>query len=84
MNPRMLLPAIVAVVALAIPAAAPAASTTLVINEVDYDQPGTDAAEFVEIKNVGAAAVDLSGYELVMVNGATNTAYQTFALPAVS
>ena len=51
MNPRMLLPAIVAAVALAIPAAAPAASTTLVINEVDYDQPSADTAEFLELND---------------------------------
>jgi hypothetical protein len=56
---------------------------TLVINEVDYDQPGTDTAEFIEIKNVGAAAVDLSAYEVVLVNGANNAVYLTIALPAV-
>jgi predicted extracellular nuclease len=61
-----------------------AQAQTLVINEVDYDQPSTDTAEFVEIKNVGAAAVDLSAYELVMVNGNNNLPYQTIALPAVS
>jgi predicted extracellular nuclease len=61
-----------------------AQAKSLVINEVDYDQPGTDAAEFVEIKNVGAVAVDLSAYRLVMVNGANGSTYQDFALPAVS
>ncbi|MGA9534211.1 MAG: hypothetical protein WBR18_15950, partial [Anaerolineales bacterium] len=42
---------------------------SLVINEVDYDQPGTDMAEFVEIKNTGESAVDLSLATLVLVNG---------------
>jgi hypothetical protein len=56
---------------------------TLVINEVDYDQPGTDTAEFIEIKNVGTAAVQLGGYEVVLVNGANNAVYLTIALPAV-
>jgi predicted extracellular nuclease len=56
----------------------------LVINEVDYDQPGTDAAEFVEILNVGAGTADLSGYELQLINGSGATSYDTIALPAVS
>jgi hypothetical protein len=33
----------------------------LVINEVDYDQPGTDGAEFVELLNPTAAPVSLLG-----------------------
>jgi hypothetical protein len=46
-----------------------AVSTTLVINEVDYDQPGADSAEFIEIKNISGGSINLSGYELVLVNG---------------
>ncbi len=65
-----------------------AVSTTpqLVINEIDYDQPGTDTAEFVEIKNVGDTAVSLDGVTLELVNGTGGGAalYQTIALPAVS
>jgi predicted extracellular nuclease len=53
------------------------------INEIDYDQPGTDAAEFVEIINAGNAPADLDGVSLVLVNGSNDTPYQTFALPAV-
>ena len=43
----------------------------LVINEVDYDQPGDDHSEFVEIKNNGASDIDLSttGLVLVLFNG---------------
>ncbi|MBL7952327.1 MAG: lamin tail domain-containing protein [Flavobacteriales bacterium] len=48
---------------------------SLVINEVDYDQPSDDLAEFVEILNTGAAPVDLNGLKLVLVNGTNNTAY---------
>ncbi|MGH9381985.1 MAG: lamin tail domain-containing protein, partial [Thermoanaerobaculia bacterium] len=57
----------------------------LVVNEVDYDQPGTDGAEFVEIVNTGAAAVSLAGVELRLVNGNGGGAvvYQTIELPAV-
>lgn len=64
-------------------AALPAA---LVINEIDYDQPGTDAAEFVEIRNNDANPVDLSAYSLEMINGSGGGAasYQLFALPAIS
>jgi hypothetical protein len=40
-----------------------------VINEVDYDQVGTDAGGFVEIANAGDAAATLDGLALVLVNG---------------
>jgi predicted extracellular nuclease len=58
----------------------------LVINEIDYDQPGSDTAEFVEIANAGDGAADLSGIELLLVNGAGGGAviYHTIALPSVS
>ncbi len=56
----------------------------LVINEIDYDQSGTDAAEFVEIKNTGTVALDLSEFEIRLINGSNATAYNTFALPAVN
>ncbi|MEM8962212.1 MAG: IPTL-CTERM sorting domain-containing protein [Acidobacteriota bacterium] len=54
----------------------------LVINEVDYDQPGTDDAEFVEILNNSGAAVDLSGYEVRAINGSGGGAVvsETYAL----
>jgi predicted extracellular nuclease len=58
--------------------------TTLVINEIDYDQAGTDAAEFIELYNYGAAPVDLNGLAVELVNGSGATVYQTFNLPAVS
>ena len=52
----------------------------LVINEVEYDEVGTDDGEFVEIYNGTGAAVSLSGYSLVLVNGGTNTTYLTQSL----
>jgi len=58
------------------------ADITLVINEIDYDQPSTDRAEFVEIKNIGAADVDLTGVSVVLVNGNNNAPYKTISLPA--
>ncbi len=53
----------------------------LVINEIDYDQPGTDNAEFIELKNNGNETVSLAGYRVVLVNGANNLIYGTFDLP---
>ncbi len=51
-----------------------------VINEVDYDQIGTDTAEFVELYNGTGAPIDLTGYSLVLVNGSTSTDYDTIDL----
>jgi uncharacterized protein len=65
-------------------APASAQSTTLVINEVDYDQPSTDAAEFLEIKNVSTSAIDLDPYQLRFVNGNGGANYLTVNLPAVN
>src|SRR5262245_12126657 len=53
----------------------PGEQAKLVINEVDYDQVGTDANGFVEIYNKGGAAVDLTGIDLVAVNGGDNAEY---------
>ena len=61
-----------------------ASCAALVINEVDYDQAGTDAAEFVELFNAGAAAIDLDGFSLVLVNGDGAVAYAAIDLPAFS
>lgn len=41
----------------------------LVINEVDYDQPGGDAAEFVEIYNGSSGTQSLANLSLVFMNG---------------
>ncbi len=53
---------------------------TLVINEVDYDNISTDSAEFVELYNASGAVLPLNGLKVVLVNGATNTVYQTIDL----
>ena len=58
----------------------PAETAKLVINEVDYDQVGTDANGFVEIHNNGTAAADLTGVDLVAVNGGDSTEYAREAL----
>ena len=57
----------------------------LVINEVDYDQPMSDTAEFIEIYNPSATAQSLAGKALMLVNGSDSTVYSTIDLsPATS
>jgi hypothetical protein len=58
----------------------------LIINEIDYDQPGTDNAEFIEIMNSGYVDAYLDAYTLVLINGASGSAviYQTIDLPGVT
>src|SRR5690606_15108452 len=54
---------------------------TLVINEIDYDQPSTDGPEYIELYNPGASPVSLAMKQLLLVNGATgNPVYGTYNL----
>lgn len=57
----------------------------LVINEVDYDNPMPDNREYIELYNGSSAAIDASGYAIVLVNGAVATnpgsVYRTIVLP---
>lgn len=55
-------------------------SDGLVINELDYDQPGTDAEEFIEIYNPTASSIDLNGVDVVLVNGSNNQEYDRISL----
>lgn len=49
-----------------------ASTSTLVINELDYDQTvNPDSMEYIELYNPTAAAVSLAGVSLVLVNGNT-------------
>ncbi len=59
---------------------------TLVINEIDYDQPSTDNAEFIEIKNTSGSPINLINYHLRLINGSGGGAvmYQQINLPNVS
>jgi uncharacterized protein len=50
----------------------------LFINEVDYDQIGTDTGEWIEI--AGTAGLSLDAYELAFNNGANGSEYATFDL----
>lgn len=61
-------------------------SQGLVVNEVDYDQPSVDSAEFIELYNAGSAPINLSNYTVVLFNGnsASNALYDSIALPATT
>lgn len=51
-----------------------------VINEIDADTPGTDAAEFIEIWDGGAGGASLDGLALVLFNGSDDASYDAFDL----
>jgi hypothetical protein len=70
----------VGVVALLSPAARAQPELSLKINEIDYDQPGTDTAEFIEIKNQGQCPVPLADIAVVLVNGTGGSEYLTVPL----
>lgn len=57
---------------------------SVVINEIDYDQPGTDTAEFIELFNNGASAVALSNYTIELINGTNSSSYRTIDLSGFS
>lgn len=46
------------------------ATSGLVINEIDYDNVGTDNLEYIELRNNGATALPLAGLAVVLANGA--------------
>jgi len=63
------------------------ASASLLINEIDYDQSKADTAEFIELFNSGAAAINLTGYRLDLINGnssASKPTYRSFNLNGYS
>ncbi len=51
---------------------------TVVINEVDADQPQVDAAEFIEL--YGTPNMSLTGYSLVLFNGNNDLSYAVYDL----
>jgi len=54
------------------------AAISVFVNEIHYDNTGTDAGEAIEI--AGPAGTNLSGWSLVLYNGADGAAYDTRAL----
>lgn len=56
-------------------------SAAIVINEVDSDTPGTDAAEFIELFNTDLSnSVNLAGLVLVFFNGTSDLSYLSLDL----
>ncbi len=66
----------------AAPDCEPAPTTTIVINEVDSDTPGSDVLEFVEL--FGPANESLDGMVLVLYNGSNDLSYAAFDLDTYS
>jgi len=58
--------------------APPVSATMTFINEIHYDNAGTDTGEAVEI--AGPAGTDLSGWSVVLYNGANGLSYSTIPL----
>ena len=56
------------------------AHAAVIINEIDYDQPGSDTAEFIELFNHDSSPVELDGYTLDLVNGSNGSVYSSFEL----
>ncbi len=52
-----------------------AGPTSVFVNEIHYDNTGTDEGEAIEI--AGPAGTDLNGWSLVLYNGANGAVYGT-------
>ncbi len=62
----------------------PAAQAAILVNEINYNPPGTDANhEWVEIVNTGPSSVDLSSWKFYQAGNHALSAYQgSLSLPA--
>lgn len=61
-------------------AAAPACAMGLRLNELDYEQAGTDEGEFVEVVNRAACEADLAQVALELINGGDGEVYARYEL----
>lgn len=59
----------------------PPVSATVRINELHYDNDGTDSNEGVEIQ--GVAGTDLTGWRIILYNGSGGASYATYALSGI-
>ncbi len=57
------------------------AQTSVFINEIHYDNTGTDAGEAIEI--AGPSGTDLAGWSIVLYNGTGGAVYDTDALSGI-
>ena len=58
--------------------------SAVIINELDADNVGVDALEFVELYDGGAGNTDLSGLVVVFYNGSNDLSYAAFDLDGFS
>lgn len=58
----------------------PSCEATLRIEELDYEQEGTDETEFVELINASPCATPLAGLVVELVNGGDGKAYGRYEL----
>ena len=56
-------------------------SQEIFVNEIHYDNASSDTNEGIEV--AGPAGLDLSGYSLVLYNGANSEEYRTVSLNGV-
>jgi hypothetical protein len=80
--PIILLLSFLSMAGIAQPPPPPGVGVSLIINEVDYDQPSIDTAEFIEIYNFGTSSVNMNTAILVLVNGSTSMPYDTIFFPS--
>ena len=59
----------------------PANDSTVFVNELHYDNVGTDTGEFIEV--AGPAGTDLAGWQVVLYNGGNGAAYNTRTLSGI-
>jgi hypothetical protein len=59
------------------------AQTGFVINEINYDDQGTDVTEYVELYNGSGQDISLAHYQVVFINGSNNLPYTTINLGAL-
>ncbi|MET0341230.1 MAG: lamin tail domain-containing protein [Polyangiales bacterium] len=57
-------------------------TANLRIDELDYEQPSADDAEFVEVVNAGPCDAPLAGVRLALINGTGNKPYGQYDLAA--
>ena len=59
------------------------APSSIVINEIDYDQPNSDQTEFIELFNPTSSPIDLANVEIDLIslgNQSQYVIYQTYAV----
>jgi hypothetical protein len=61
----------------------PSCEPTLRIEEVDYEQAGTDEGEFIELINASSCSTPLAGLQLELLNGGDGKVYARYDLGPV-